>query len=211
MGMGTDHERGATVAEKSHRLFFARRFAVKVDDDGIGAAPKRTRRQLTVYCGERIVERIHENARHRIYDQHACAILGLDQRRAAARCARRIIDRANEPWRAFDENERLLLVPGMIAERDRIDAGIDQFAINSFGNAEAAGGILAVGHHQIELPVADEIRQPLVNERTAAASDNVANKKDAHAHAFRKSIVSFSVSTRSSGASKAAVGTRDSS
>src|SRR5580704_11229205 len=211
MRMGANHESGATIAEKSHCLFFARRLAMKIDDDSVGAAPKRTSRQFAVYCGERVVEWIHENARHRVHDQHASAVLGVDQRRAAARRARRIIDRTNEPRRAFDENERLLLIPSMIAERDRIDADIDQFAIDSFGNAEAAGSILAIGHNQIELPVANEIGQPFVNERAAAASDNVANKKVAHAHAFRKSINSFSVSTRSSGASKTVAGTRESS
>src|SRR5437660_10013748 len=138
MSMGADHERGATVAEKSHRLFFARRLAMKIDDDSVGAAPEGTSRQFAVYCGERVVQRIHKDARHRVHDQHACAVLGVDQGGATAWRARRIIDRTNEPWRAFDENERLLLIPSMIAERDRIDAGIDQFALAGFGRADTA-------------------------------------------------------------------------
>src|ERR1700738_1328017 len=118
MRMGADPESGATIAKKSHGLFFARRLAMKIDDDSVGAAPKRTSRQFAVYCGERVVEWIHENARHRVHDQHACAALGGHQRRAGARGARGIIDRTNEPRRAFDENERLLLIPSMIAKRD---------------------------------------------------------------------------------------------
>src|SRR5260370_42482641 len=115
MSMGADHKRGATVAEKSHRLFFARRLAMKIDDDSVGAAPKRTSRQFAVYCGERVVERIHKDARHRVHDQHACAVLGVDQRRAAARRALPIIDPTDWPSRAFYENERLLSMPPMIA------------------------------------------------------------------------------------------------
>ena len=45
---------------------------------------------------------------------------------AAARRAGRIIDRADEPRRALDEHQRLALVPGVIAERDRVGAGVDE-------------------------------------------------------------------------------------
>src|SRR6516165_12751874 len=191
MRVGADDKRGAAVAKKSHRLFLAGRLAVKVDDDG----------------GERIIQRIHENAPHRVDDQCARAIFGLDHRRAAARRARGIVDRADELRRALDEDKRLFLIPGVIAERDRIDAGVDELPVYRLGNAEAAGGILAIGDDEIEFPIANEIRQALVDKGTAAASDNVADKKDAHAYAFRKSIASCSVSTRSSGASKEVLGT----
>ena len=98
----------------------------------------------------------------------------------------------------------------MIAERDRIDAGLDQFAIDRFGDAEAAGRVLAIGDDQIELPVADQLRQALGDDGAPAAPDNVADEEDAHAQPFI-AITSRSVSTRSSRASRSVAGTVETS
>ena len=127
---------------------------------------------------------------------------------AAAGGAGRIVDRPDEFRRALDENQRFLLVPGMIAERDGVGAGVEQFGVDRLGDAKAAGRVLAIDHDQIELPVANEPGQPLVDHGSPAAADNVADEQNAHAQAWpRKSITSRSVSTRSSRASRGVVGT----
>ena len=167
MGVGADHEARAAVAEMAERLLLAGRLGMDVDDDGVGGFAQRARHQLAVDGGERIVERVHEDAAHGIDHQHARAVLGLDHGRAAARRAGRIIDRPDQLRRALDENQRLLLVPGMIAERDGIGAGLDQLAIDRFGNAETAGRVLAIDHDQIELPFLDQAGQAL-NRRQSA-------------------------------------------
>ena len=71
--------------------------------------------KLALDRGERIVERVHEDASHGVDDEHARAVARLDQRGAAARRAGRKVDRAQQPRRALDEDQRLLLVPGVIA------------------------------------------------------------------------------------------------
>ena len=81
---------------------------------------------IMVDDGEGIVERIHEDAAHRVHHQHARAVLGLDHRRALARRAFGKIDRADELRRALDEDQSLALIPGVIAERHRVGAGADQ-------------------------------------------------------------------------------------
>ena len=141
---------------------------------------QRAGRELALDRGERIVERIHEDAAHGVDDEHARAVLRLDQRRAAARRAGRIIDRPDQARRALDEDQRLLLVPGVIAERDRVGAGVDEFAIDRLGDAEAAGGVLAIDHDEIELPVANEARQALVDDGPPAAADDIADEENAH-------------------------------
>ena len=141
---------------------------------------QRTGGKLMLDRGKRIVERLHEDAAHGVDDEHARSVLGLDQGRAAAGRARRIIDRPDHARRALDEDERLFLVPGMIAERHRVDAGIEEFAIDRFGDAEAAGGILAVSDDQIELPVAHKLRQPLKDDGAPAAPNHITDEKDAH-------------------------------
>ncbi len=56
--------------------------------------------------------------------------LRIDQRGTAAGRARRIIERADQPRRALDEHQRLALIPGVIAERDGIRAGVDQLVVD---------------------------------------------------------------------------------
>ena len=137
----------------------------------------------------------------------AGAVPGVAQGRAAARRAGGIVERPDEARRALDEDQRLLLVPGMIAERDGVGAGVDQFAVDRLGDAEAAGGVLAVDHDEIELPVADEAGQALGDDGPPAAADNIADEEDAHTQLPRKSSTSRSVSTRSSRASRGVAGT----
>ena len=79
-------------------------------------------------------------------------------------------------WRTLDEHKRFLLIPGVVAERDRVGAGVEKFAIDRLGDAEAAGRVLAVDDNEVELPVAHEARQPLAYDGAAAAADNVSDK-----------------------------------
>ena len=128
--------------------------------------------------GERIVERRHEDAADGVDDQRALAALGVDQRRAAARRALREIRRPNQPRRALDEHQRLALVPGMIAERDRVGAGVDEFLVDRLGDAEAAGGVLAVDDDEIERPVADHAGQMFRDGGAPGPADHVTDEKN---------------------------------
>ena len=92
-----------------------------------------------------------------------------------------IIDRADQPRRALDEHQRLALVPGVIAERDGVGAGIDQFVVDRLGDAEAAGGVFAVDDDEIELPFGDQARQSLDDDGAPGAADYVADEENAHA------------------------------
>src|SRR6202011_4433109 len=100
---------------------------------------------------------------HGVDDEDAGAVLRRYHRGAAARGAGRVIGRADQPRRTLDEDERLALVPGVIAERDGVGAGVEQVLVDRLGDAEAAGGVLAVKDDEIELPVGDEPRQPLAD------------------------------------------------
>src|SRR5258708_14509686 len=88
MRMRADNETRASVAKMAHRLLLARSLTVNVDDDRVGRLLQRTGGKLALNRGERIVERIHEDAAHRIDPKHPRAVLGLDQRDAATGCAR---------------------------------------------------------------------------------------------------------------------------
>ena len=156
MRVGADHQAGATVAEKSHALLLAGRLAVEIHDDGVAGLAQRAGVELARHRGKRIVQRIHEHPTHRIDDQRALAVLGIDQRRAAPRRVPRKIQRPDQPRRAFDEHQRLLLIPGVVAERHRVGAGVEEIVVDRLGNAEAPGGVLAVDDDEVEAPVADQ-------------------------------------------------------
>ncbi len=143
------------------------------------AARKRTGFEFAVEDREWIVERRHEDAADGVDDQRALAALGVDQRRAAARRALRKIRRANQPRRALDEHQRLALIPGMVAERDRIGAGVDEFLVDRLGDAEATGGVLAIDDDEIERPVTDHAGQMLRDGGAPGPADHVTDEKNA--------------------------------
>ena len=166
MRVRADHQARAPIAEMTHRLFLARRLAMDIDHDRVRRALERTGGKLALRCRERIVERIHEDAAHQVDDQHARAVLRIEQHHAAPRRAGRIIVRADEPRRARDEGERLALVPRMIAAGNNVRAGLDHLVVDRLGDAETAGRVLTVDDHAVELPVALEVGQTVVHGRT---------------------------------------------
>ena len=103
----------------------------------------------------------------------------FDHRRAAPGRAGRIIDRAHQPRLAGDEDQRLLLVEGVIAERHRVGAGLEKFVADRLGDAEAAGRVLAVDDDDVEPPARPQIRQMLGDRRAARAPDDVADEQAA--------------------------------
>jgi hypothetical protein len=92
------------------------------------------------------------------------------------RGAGRKVDRTNEPRRALDEHQRLALVPGVIAERDGVGAGVDEVVVDRLGDAKAAGGVLAVDHDEIEAPFGDQLRHVIEQDGAPATPDNVADE-----------------------------------
>ena len=125
-----------------------------------------------------IVERRHEDAADGVDDQRALAVFGVDQRGAAARRALWKIRRTDQPRRALDEHQRFALVPGMIAERDGVGSGIEEFLVDRLGDAEAAGGVLAIDDDEIERPVADHARQMFRDGGAAGPADDIADEQN---------------------------------
>ena len=99
---------------------------------------------------ERVVERRHEEQAHDVDDEDARAVPRRVDIGAASGRAGRIVDRAQEAVVAVGEGERLALVPDVVAGGDAIGAGRDQLLQNILGDAEAAGGVLAVHDDEVE-------------------------------------------------------------
>ena len=152
MGVGADDEAGAAVEVVAEGLLLAGRLGVDVDHDGVGRRPERAGGDLALHGGERIVHRVEEDAAHHVDHQHAGAPLRLDHRRRRGRACRGDIRRPHQPRLAGDKHQRLALVEAVIAERHRVGAGLEQLVADRLGDAEAAGGVLAVDHDAVEAP-----------------------------------------------------------
>ena len=75
------------------------------------------------------------------------------ERRAAAGRALGVVRGTDEPGLTRDEDQRLALVESVVAERDRVGAGGQKILADRLGNAEAAGGVLAIDDDEIEPPM----------------------------------------------------------
>ena len=107
-----------------------------------------------------------------------CAALAASIKAGAApRRARGIIGGADQARLALDEHQRLALIEGVIAERDRVDAGGEEFLADRLGDAEAAGGVLAVDDDEIEPPARAQRRARGEEGGAARAADDVADEQ----------------------------------
>ena len=126
------------------------------------------------------IERVHENAAHDIEHQHAGAVASLADGDAAARRAGRKIDRPDHARLPFDEDQGLALVPGVVAERDDVRAGVQDVVGNRLGDAEAARRVLAIDHDEVEPPAFAQGGKLLRDHIAAWSADDIAEEKETH-------------------------------
>src|ERR1700731_4549118 len=67
----------------------------------------------------------------------------------------------------------------MVAERDRVGAGIEEFLVDRFGDAEAAGGVLAIDDDEIEAEAGPKAGKMIGNGGAAGLPDHVADEENA--------------------------------
>ena len=71
----------------------------------------------------------------------------------------------------------------MVAERDGIGAGVEEFLIDRLGDAKSAGGILAVDDDEIERPVPDHTGQIFRDRGAACPADHVTDEENTQSSA----------------------------
>ncbi len=130
---------------------------------------------------ERIVELgMHEDAAHDVGHQHARAVAGDVEPGALAGRSLGKIGRAQETVLARREGQRLALVPDVVAGRHHVGAGRDRLAKDLLGDAEAAGGVLAVDDDEIEPEIGNQAGQLFPHRRAAGLADHVAEEEKPH-------------------------------
>src|SRR5208283_5493217 len=104
----------------------------------------------------------------------------LDDRRPPPRRSGRIVGGTDEARLALDEDQGLPLVESVIAKGHGVDACGEELLKDRFGEAEAAGGVLAVDDDEIEIPPRPQQGRLLSHRRAAGASDDVADEQEPH-------------------------------
>ncbi len=92
----------------------------------------------------------------------------------------RIVQGPDQPLLAHDVGEGLALVPGVVAQRQAVGAGLEQLARRGLGDAEAARGVLGVDHHEVQGQPPPQARQMPDDALTARAADHVSEEGDTH-------------------------------
>ena len=141
-------------------------------------AAERRRLQRRVDRRERVVERpLHEHLPEHLRHEDPPPAGRVEEPRAAPRRRPGEVQRPQDPRLLLDEAQHVALVEGMVAERHAVRPGLEQQRRVRRAQPHAAGGVLAVDHHEIEPPVAPEPRQLLGHRRPAAAAHHVAEKE----------------------------------
>src|SRR5262249_61826181 len=78
------------------------------------------------------------------------------------------------------EAKRFLLIPRMSVERHRVGAGVDELMIDRLRDSKTARRVLTVDDHEVELPVAYQGGQALIDNAAAAAAHDIADEKNSH-------------------------------
>ena len=99
----------------------------------------------------------------------------------AAGAAQGPVHRAQQVGIALDEDQRLALVEGVVAQGDRIGTRGEKAEEDVLGDAKAVGGVLAVHHHKVgavTLLQQGKLPRQCV---TARPADHIAKKDQPHA------------------------------
>ncbi len=76
--------------------------------------------------------------------------------------------------------QNFFAVPTVVAAGEHLDAEAEQFFGDFRSDAEAGGGIFAVGDDQINLLVLHKVGEALLNDQASGRADDVADEKGAH-------------------------------
>ena len=122
-------------------------------------APRRYFDKHISRAAERAVQRIHEQPPHRLQHQRLAPVLQRHHDRPAARRARRIIQRPEQPRSLGDERDNLLTVPRVVAQRNHVGPGGEQCARHLRRQTEPMRSILRVDDREIDRQTPSQSRQ----------------------------------------------------
>ena len=157
VGMRAQHGASTAVEIAAHQLHVAGRFGVKIDEDHLDLGWQC--RQHAVGRGPRTIDRPHENASQQADDRHGHAVRRWHDCHVVPGAVAGKLAGLTMFSFALQDASDLAAAIDVVAQRDAIDAGGDQLVIVRRRDARAAGGVLAIGHDQVEPARLDRARR----------------------------------------------------
>lgn len=99
---------------------------------------------------------------------------------SAPRRAGREVDGPDQPVLTLDVDQRVALVPHVVAGGHHVGAGIKDVLEDCLGDAETGGGVLAVHDDEVDGVGLHQARKRVHHGLAAAASDQIAKKQKTH-------------------------------
>ena len=178
--MGVRAENGGDFAIEipTHGQLFGGGFGVHVEDDYLDV--RREFGEFAFEGAKRIIDRDHEGSALGIEHGIFHAIFGRPDKDASARRAGGKIGGAKQTRLVRKIFHDFAAVPNVVAAGEDFNAQAEQFLSNPRSDAEARGGILAIGDAKIDLALGENVRQALANDASAGRADNVTDEKNVH-------------------------------
>ena len=177
MGVGPEDRGDASVEVPSHRHLLAGQLGVKVDDDRVGLAVEALEQRLRL--GERRAGGAHVLDAAEVDNRDPLPVHGHHDV-SPARAAGLVVGGADHALGVVEVSIDLAVAVDVVAGRDHAGAEPEQLLRDGFGDARAAGGVLAVDDHQIgPVALAQPGHRPGQTGATGLAH-HVADEQDPH-------------------------------
>ena len=148
---------------------------MEIDDDDRRLPPQGL--DLDVRPPEGAVDGLHEDPALEVEHGDLDAAAVLEDVAAAAGVARRVVGGAEEARLALEVGQGLLLVPDVVARGQDVDLE-EQVPADLLGDADAPGGVLAVGDDDRRRVFPDELGQEPLQGPPAGMADDVPEEED---------------------------------
>jgi len=181
--VGAEHSGDASVQVPAHRDLLAGELRVEVDDEGVRSAGQRFEELVDRREGVALDSHVHLSAQVDHGDAHPGC---LDDRVAASRIARRKVRGADDPPLGVEVRVHVPVPVGVVAQRDHIDAGLEDRLGRVLRDPDAAGSVLAVRDDQIGHSLGPELGHRRRQALPSGLADDVPYEEEAHQ---RRSVV----------------------
>ena len=149
MGVSADHGRNASIEMPAHGDFFARQLGVKIDETYLDFGTQLGKE--SVGFAKRAIDGCHVGAPLQIDNRAVDSVSRLDDNDAGTRQLRRVIGWTQQARLAREVVINFALVPDMIAAGEHVDAEAEQIVGQLRRDAEAAGGVFAIGDREMNV------------------------------------------------------------
>ena len=136
--------------------------------------------ELAVCFPKGVIDRGQEGTALKIQHRVLNAILGSTAEEAAAGAAIREIRRAQQAGLVGQVIHDFAAIPTVVAAGEDVDAIVEEFVGQAWGNAESGCGIFAIGDDQIDFFLGYDVGETVANDLASRRANDVTDEENAH-------------------------------